>query len=136
MKNRLVAMSCEERKKAKEKYFATKEGKYLKPRLDRLMIYSILLIAFSIYVIYDSIKNNDTHLQLIYGIGLLVVAAVFIVGRYFITIKKLNEFLEEEKTRVVVKASKEEKAKEVKKAPSKKTTSKATTKKTTTKKTK
>ena len=70
------------------------------------MIYSVLLVAFGVYVIIDSIKNNDTHLQLIYGVGLIIVAALFFIGRYFVTAKKVNDFLIEEKTKVTVKAEK------------------------------
>ena len=117
VKTKFMSMSCEERKKAKERYFATDEGRALKTRVNRLMVYSILLVAFGIYVIIDSIKNNDTHLQLMYGIGLIIVAALFFIGRYFVTAKKVNDFLIEDGTKVTVKAGK-------------KTTTKKTTKKT------
>ena len=115
VKNKYSSMTCEERKKAKEKYFATDEGTQLKSRVNRLAIYSILLTAFGIYVIIDSINHNDTHLQLIYGIGLIIVAAVFFIGRYAVIAKKVNEFLIEEKTKVTVKAEK----KVAKKSPKK-----------------
>ena len=117
VKTKFMRMSCEERKKAKERYFATDEGSSLKTRVNRLVIYSVLLIAFGIYVIIDSINNNDTSLQLIYGIGLIIVAAILFIGRYFVIAKKVNDFLIEEGTKVTVKAEK-------------KTTTKKSTKKT------
>ena len=134
VKNKYLSMSCEERKKARSEYFATEEGRALKSRVNRLVVYSFLLVVFGIYVIIDAINIGDTHLQLFYGIGLIIVAAVFFIGRYFVIIKMVNDYLIDNVAKVSVKAEKkeevkkevkvvEEKKEEAKKpAPQKKTT--------------
>ena len=106
VKKEFLSMSGEERKKVKERYFATEDGMALKTRLNRLMVYSVLLVAFGIYVIVDAITHNDTALQIFYGVGLIIVAAIFFIGRYFVIVKKVDDFLLEEKTKVIIKAKK------------------------------
>ena len=136
VKNKYLSMSCEEKKLARNEFFKTEDGEQLAPRINRLVIYSVLLIAFGIYVIIDAINQGDTHLQLFYGIGLIIVAAVFFIGRYFVVVKAVNDYLIDKATKVSVKASKKEEVKKpVKKVETKKKESKAPAKKVEAKKT-
>lgn len=93
IKTKYQRMNKEEKKNARIEYYNTAEGRNLNNRMIRLFIYGILLLCFGIYIIVDAILKNDEVLQIIYGIGLIVVAFVFLIGRYYIIIKKANDYL-------------------------------------------
>ena len=93
VKTKYQRMTKEEKREARIQFFNTDEGKNLNTRMVRLLIYGILLLGFGIYIIIDAIQKNDEILQIFYGILLIVVAFVFIIGRYFIIMKRTNDYL-------------------------------------------
>ena len=93
VKTKYQRMNKEEKKNARIEYFNTDKGKNLKTRMIRLLIYGILLLGFGIYIIIDAVIKDDAIIELVYGIGLIVVAFAFIISRYFIIIKKTNDYL-------------------------------------------
>ena len=54
LKNKYQRATKEIRKKAKLEYFKTEDGKVLKIRTTRLLIYGILLILIALYMIIDN----------------------------------------------------------------------------------
>ena len=79
-----------EKKEARKEFFNTPFGNSLKSRFNHLIIYSILLFIFGTYLLIDS---NGELLGIIYGIALLIISILFLIGRYNIIGKKVNDYL-------------------------------------------
>ena len=121
VKNKYLSMSLKEQKEARKEFFSTDEGKVLKPRLNRLIVFAVILFAWGIYIIIDAIKAGNMHLQVFYGILILVASFIFIIGRYYVIVKRVNSYL-------IDRIAKEQKVKkELDKKPAKKTATKKTT---------
>ena len=86
-------LTKEEKRKAKNDFYQTDNGKNLKKRFDRLFLYSILLTMFAIYIVISAIINDDEFYNYIYGISLFVMAIIFLIGRYKIYLENINNFI-------------------------------------------
>lgn len=93
MKNKYQRASKLEKKEARTNFFQTDFGKNLKKRLDRLIIYSILLIAFTIYIIIDNILKDNSIINYVTAGFLLIFALIFLIGRYYVIVKNVNSFM-------------------------------------------
>ena len=93
MKNKYQRASKLEKKEARTNFFFFFFGKNLKKRLDRLIIYSILLIAFTIYIIIDNILKDNSIINYVTAGFLLIFALVFLIGRYYVIVKNVNSFM-------------------------------------------
>ena len=92
-KYKYQTLTKEEKQKAKNDFYQTDKGKNLKKRFDRLLLYSILLAMFAIYIIISTIINDDAFYNYIYGISLFVMAIIFLIGRYKIYLENINNFI-------------------------------------------
>lgn len=92
-KYKYQTLTKEEKQKAKNDFYQTDKGKNLKKRFDRLLLYSILLAMFAIYIIISTIINDDAFYNYIYGISLFVMAIIFLLGRYKIYLENINNFI-------------------------------------------
>jgi len=93
MKVKYLRLNREERKKAKQKYYQTQNGAYVKKKLKSALICSILCIIGSVYLIIDAFLNDLTIIEKIYGFVVLAfgVALLFIHRKIFV--KKINEYV-------------------------------------------
>ena len=92
-KYKYQTLTKEEKRKAKNDFYQTDNGKNLKKRFDRLFLYSILLTMFAIYIVISAIINDDAFYNYIYGISLFVMAIIFLIGRYKIYLENINNFI-------------------------------------------
>lgn len=92
-KYKYQTLTKEEKRKAKNDFYQTDNGKNLKKRFDRLFLYSILLTMFAIYIVISAIINDDEFYNYIYGISLFVMAIIFLIGRYKIYLENINNFI-------------------------------------------
>ena len=92
-KNKYQRSTREEKKKAREALFKTEYGIDLKKRLNRLVIYSILLILCVIYLVIDNILGENTISIYIFAGFLLLFAIIFLIGRHYVIIKSTNSYM-------------------------------------------
>lgn len=98
-KNKYQRASREEKKKARKEFFKTDFGIMQKKRLNRLIIYSILLIACAIYFLIDNILNeNKISIYILVGF-FLIFALIFIFGRHYVIVKNTNDYMIKKKKR-------------------------------------
>jgi len=96
-KYKYQTLTSKEKKEACNKYFSTKEGNELKIRLNRLLIYSIILIVFGLYLIIEAIVKGSLNAQLVYGILVIVCSVIFLIGRYYLKLKNVNNYIVKKK---------------------------------------
>ena len=94
IKTKYQRLSKEEKKDARTEFFSTPFGTSLKNKLNRLIIYSILLFLFGIYLLIDS---NSKFLEIFYGIVLLIISILFLIGRHNVIGKKVNDYITKDK---------------------------------------
>ena len=92
-KNKYQRATKEEKKKAREALFKTPFVADLKKRLNRLIIYSILLFACGIYLIIDNILNENTISTYVFVGFLFIFAIIFIIGRHYVIVKNANDYM-------------------------------------------
>lgn len=92
-KNKYQRASKEEKKKAREELFNTSYGKELKTRLNRLIIYSVLLIACAIYFVIDNILNENTISNYVLAVFFVIFAVIFLAGRHYVIVKNANDYM-------------------------------------------
>lgn len=92
-KNKYQRATKEEKQKARNAFFNTDFGRDLKKRLNRLVIYSILLIGFAIYFIIDNIINDNTVTNYILAGFFIIFAIIFLIGRHYVIIKNANDYM-------------------------------------------
>lgn len=93
IKNKYQRLSYEEKRKAREDFYKTDFGKEQKPRFNRLIIVSILLFLFSIYLLIDAIIKKDSIFAYTAAILLFIFSAVFFIGRHKVIVKNVNSYL-------------------------------------------
>ncbi|MBE6155693.1 MAG: hypothetical protein E7164_02945 [Firmicutes bacterium] len=93
MKVKYLRLNKEERKKAKNNFYQTDTGKYVRKQLFYATICSILCVVASIYLIYDAFANNLSLMEKIYSICILIIGFFLLVARRKIFIKKVNEYV-------------------------------------------
>ena len=87
------SLNKDEKTKLKEDYYKTDLGKNVKIRLNRVFIYGIMGILFSILIFL----TDKTIAIRVFAGGLFVVSTIFIISSYRLRIKKLNEYLVKKK---------------------------------------
>lgn len=100
LKNKYQRATKEIRKKAKLEYFKTKDGKVLKIRTTRLLIYGILLILIALYMIIDNYLKEKLIINYTYSVFLLIFAFIFIFGRHYVLVKNINLFMVKNKDKI------------------------------------
>lgn len=90
-------LTKEEKRKAKEEFFNTERGKSLKIRFNRIFIYGIILFVFGIILLVEAIIKKDSVAQIIYGSILILFGISFIIGRFIILRKQVNDFITKKK---------------------------------------
>lgn len=92
-KNKYQRASKNTKKEVQTAFFQTDYGKSIKVRLNRLLIYSILLIVCTIYFFIDSFIGDFSVSQIAVAIFCLIFASLFIWGRHYIIIKNCNTYM-------------------------------------------
>lgn len=87
-KLKYLTLDKEEINKLKIKFYNTKEGKIIKNRLDRLFVYGILGILFSIYLFI----SEPTTSHILVGVILLIVSLVYLGASFKLRHKELNNY--------------------------------------------
>lgn len=93
IKYKYLTLTRAEKKAAKKEFWQTERGKDLKIRTNRLLIYSVLLLGFGIWILVDAIIKNDSIAKYIYSAIIIIFALVFIIGRYIVTLKQVNNYI-------------------------------------------
>ena len=83
----------EEKKEAKKEFYETELGKTLKQRFIRILIYSIILILFGIYMLYEAYTKKNSYAQYAYGGMLIIFGIGFLITRSYVIMRKINEFI-------------------------------------------
>lgn len=91
-KNKYQRASKNTKKEVAKEFFNTEYGHSLKVRLNRLLIYSILLFGFFIYFLIDGIMNNNV-LRIVLGVIFCLFAILFLGGRYYAKVKNCNTYM-------------------------------------------
>lgn len=93
MKNKYQRADKKEKKEARQKFFSTEFGKELKKRLDRLVIYSVLLFGFTIYIIIDNFLKDNSIINYITASFLIIFILIFLIGRHYVIVKNVNNYM-------------------------------------------
>lgn len=93
MKKYYQTLNKEKKKEIKEKFKQEYKNTELKYRLNRLMIYSLLGYAVSIFIIvYAILKEENDIGSIIIGTTLFIASTIFLIGRFLIKRNVLNKF--------------------------------------------
>lgn len=93
IKNKYQQLSYAEQKKAREKYYNTPIGKTNKNRFNRLLLCGILAIIYSFILIIDTIIEEKSFWNYILAAVMLIFGLIFLIGRYKIIVRNVNNFL-------------------------------------------
>lgn len=86
-------LSKEEKKQVKDEFYNTNQGMELKVRFKRILIYSILLLLFGLYLLIDAYINKDSYAQYVYGAIMLMFGVGFLISRSYVMMKKVNDYI-------------------------------------------
>lgn len=86
-------LTKEEKKKIKTEFYKTAQGNDLKVRFKRIMIYSIILIIFGLYLLIEAIIKDNSYAQYVYASILILFGIGFISSKYYVEMRKINDFL-------------------------------------------
>ncbi len=92
-------LSKKEAKEVKEAFYKTNQGIDLKKRFNRILIYSILLLLFGMYLIVDAIINNEATIEYVYAGLLILFSIIFLISRNYLVMIKVNDYLTKNTTK-------------------------------------
>ncbi len=92
-KNKYQRANKEEKKKARDGFFKTEFGAVQRKRLNRLLIYSALLVACAIYFIIDNAMNENLISTYVLSGFFFIFAGIFVWGRHYVIVKNVNEYM-------------------------------------------
>lgn len=92
-KNKYQRASKNTKKEVQTAFFQTDFGADLKKRLNRLVIYSILLVACAIYFTIDGIMDKYSISKIVASVFFLIFAVLFLWGRHYVIIKNCNAYM-------------------------------------------
>ena len=95
--NEFKKLKKDNKKKWLNEFKKTNFGKVQIQRYKRLLIYSILLFICSILLLLDGIFFSKDAFTYVASFILFVFASVFLIGRYSIMDKNLNDYLKNKK---------------------------------------
>lgn len=93
MKVKYLRLNKEERKEARDKFFATEQGIKSKKSLNRSLICSILCMLFSIYLLIDAFKNTHETFDYIYGVCIAIISIMMFMFYLKIRVTVINNYL-------------------------------------------
>lgn len=86
-------LSKVEKKEAKNNFYQTEQGIELKKRFNRILLYSIILILFGIYLLVEAYIKKDSYAQYVYGAILILFGIGFLISRGHVMMMKVNDFI-------------------------------------------
>lgn len=86
-------LSKDEKKEAKNEFYQTEQGIDLEKRFNRILIYSIILILFGIYLLVEAYIKKDSYAQYVYGSVIILFGIAFLVSRTYVMMKKVNKYI-------------------------------------------
>lgn len=86
-------LTKEEKKKAREEFYETEYGKSLKQRFNRIIIYSIVLILFGIYLLIEACIKKDSYAEYIYSSIIIIFGISFMISKFRIEMVKVNDYI-------------------------------------------
>lgn len=93
MKTKYQRMSKEEKKKAIARYYNSPNGKVNKLRFNRLLLCGIMCFIYSIVVSIDCFIKKGSYWNYVLAGIVFIFGLVFIIGRYKIRAKSVNNFV-------------------------------------------
>lgn len=93
IKNKYQRLTKQERKEAREKFYSTNFGKEQKSRFNRLLLISILLFIYSLYLLIDTIINHGSIWTYVLSGFIFIFALIFLIGRHKVIVKNVNDYL-------------------------------------------
>ena len=92
-------LTKEEKSDALEKFYQTELGINLKQRFKRILIYSIVLITFGIFLIINTYIKKDSNINYIYASLLIIFGIFFLIARRYVIMIKVNDFITKKPTK-------------------------------------
>lgn len=93
MKTKYQRMSKEEKKKTREKYYATPEGFLNQKRFQRLLLCGILCLLYSVITSIDCFIKQDSYWYYVLSGIVAIFGLIFLIGRYKLKHKILNKYV-------------------------------------------
>ena len=93
MKVKYLRLSKEERKKYRDEFYQTDEGKKVKKNLRQSLICNILCLLISIYLIYDAFFKSISLMNKIYGISLFVLCIIGLFVYRKVYVRRVNQYV-------------------------------------------
>lgn len=90
-------LSKDEKKEVKKIFYQTDQGIELKKRFNRILIYSIILILFGIYLLVEAYIKKDSYAQYVYGSILILFGIGFLISIGHVKMMKVNDFITRQK---------------------------------------
>lgn len=90
-------LTKEEKKKTKSEFYETEYGKSLKQKFKRILIYSIILILFGIYLLIEACIKKNSYAEYIYSSIIIIFGIFFIISKFRIEMIKVNDYLTKQK---------------------------------------
>lgn len=86
-------LSKEERKEARNKYFSTETGLYVKNKLKSSLICSILCMITGIFLTFDAFLRTFKLIDKIYGILTIIIGIAMFIIYFKIRNNRVNNYL-------------------------------------------
>lgn len=99
MKIKYLRLTKKERKEVKQNFYQTKQGIYLKKKLNMVIFSAISLILISIYLIIEAFIKDISIMQYIYAFTILFFGVIFLTSYFKIKITKLNDYITKPKNK-------------------------------------
>lgn len=93
IKNKYQRLNKKERKEAREKFYATEFGQEQKARFNRILLVSVLLFIYGIYLLIETIIKANSIWGYVSATTMFIFALVFAIGRHKVIIKNVNDYL-------------------------------------------
>lgn len=97
MKVKYLRLSKKERKKAKDKFYQTENGKFVKKKLTYALVCAVLCTVMAIYITAEAFIINSSTWDKAYGICLLIIGIILLIAYRKIYVKKINDFITSKK---------------------------------------
>ncbi|MEG0909582.1 MAG: hypothetical protein RSH78_04380 [Bacilli bacterium] len=93
LKNKFERMNKEDKLKAIKEYNETEYGKNEKPRLNRLLVISILCFCYSVFLFLDTFFTKHNFWAYTLTVIVLIFGIVFLIGRHKILVRNVNNYV-------------------------------------------
>ena len=93
MKIKYLRLTKDQRKKARNLYYATPKGKALKSKLRMVIISIIGLVLCAVIFLIEAILTNGSAWDYAYSICLGVFALIFLIAYIHLRLQRINNYV-------------------------------------------